>query len=83
MILPEADYIKVMSSVPIVCVDGLVVNSKKNFCWLKGKMNHLKMNFGCLAADYLKNEKLVSGIKRKMMEELGVEVKGYKKPRVF
>ena len=65
MILPEADYIKVMSSVPIVCVDGLVVNSKKEFLLVKRKMNHLKMNFGCLAADYLKMKSLFLESKEK------------------
>ena len=74
MILPEDDYKKILSTVPIVCVDCLVMNEQKEFLLVKRKNQPLKDEYWVPGGRVHKNEKLASSVHRKMRDEIGVEV---------
>jgi colanic acid biosynthesis protein WcaH len=74
MRLPLAEYKKILSSVPIVCIDCLVVNDKGEFLLVKRKNQPLKDEYWVPGGRLHKNERLADAVHRKMREELGVEV---------
>ena len=75
MFLPDEDYKKVLSTVPIVCVDCLVLNEKGEFLLIRRNNQPLKGEYWVPGGRVYKNEKLFSAVYRKMLDEIGVEVK--------
>jgi colanic acid biosynthesis protein WcaH len=74
MKLPFEEYRKVLSSVPIVCVDCVVMNERREILLVKRKNEPLKGEFWVPGGRVHKGEKLVDAVHRKMREELGVDV---------
>jgi colanic acid biosynthesis protein WcaH len=68
------DYRKVLSTMPIVCVDCLVVNDNGDYLLVKRKNEPLKGEYWVPGGRLHKNERLVDAVRRKMREEIGVEV---------
>lgn len=59
---------------PIVCVDGLVVNERGDFLLVKRQNEPFKGEYWVPGGRVCKGERLVDAIHRKMREELGIEV---------
>jgi colanic acid biosynthesis protein WcaH len=74
MMLSEADYRKVMETMPVVCVDCLVQNEAGEFLLVRRGNEPLKGEFWVPGGRLLKNERLEDAVHRKMREELGIEV---------
>lgn len=74
MKLSLEDYRKFLSAMPIVCVDCLVVNEKGEYLLVKRKNEPLKGEYWVPGGRLHKNERLVDAVRRKMQEEIGVEV---------
>ncbi|WP_051360666.1 NUDIX domain-containing protein [Desulfuromonas sp. TF] len=75
MILPEADYKKVMESMPVVCIDCLVQNDQGEFLLVKRNNEPLKNEFWLPGGRLFKHERLHDAVQRKMREELGIDVR--------
>lgn len=75
MMIPNKDYKMILSHMPIVCIDGVVVNENGEYLLVKRKNEPLKGKYWVPGGRLLKNEKLKDAIKRKMNQELGVDVK--------
>ena len=75
MILSDAEYIKVMESMPVVCIDCLVRNRDGKFLLVKRENEPLKGEFWVPGGRLLKGERLEDAVHRKMREELGIEIK--------
>ena len=75
MILNEIDYIKVIETMPIVCVDALIINEKNQYLLVKRTNEPLKDEYWLPGGRLHKNELLEESIKRKVREELGVDGK--------
>ena len=71
MFLKKSIYKQVMESVPIVCVDALIVNEKGEYLLVKRKNNPLKNKFWMIGGRLYKDEHTQKGIKRKIKEEIG------------
>ncbi len=63
-----------MESMPIVCVDALIINEKKEYLLVKRKNEPLKNKFWMVGGRLQKNELIEEGIKRKLKEEVNIEV---------
>lgn len=74
MVLSEADYKKVMESMPVVCIDCLVQNDAGEFLLVKRKNEPLKDEFWVPGGRLMKHERLEDAVHRKMREELGIDV---------
>ncbi len=74
MRLPFEEYRKVLSTMPIVCVDCLVVNAKGEYLLVKRNNEPLKDEYWVPGGRLLKNERLLDAVQRKMREEIGIEV---------
>lgn len=75
MFLSDEDYYKFLSTMPIVCVDCLVRRkSDGKYLLVKRKNEPLKDLYWVPGGRLHKNEKLVDAVKRKMKEEIGVDV---------
>ncbi|MGP0089943.1 MAG: NUDIX domain-containing protein [Xanthobacteraceae bacterium] len=74
MKLPVDEYRKILSSVPIVCVDCVVVNERRQILLVKRANEPLKGEFWVPGGRVHKGERLVAAVHRKMREELGVDV---------
>jgi colanic acid biosynthesis protein WcaH len=75
MILPESDYKKVMESMPVVCIDCLVQNDEGEFLLVKRMNEPLKNEFWVPGGRLFKHERLHDAVRRKMREELGIDVR--------
>jgi colanic acid biosynthesis protein WcaH len=74
MKLAVEEYRKILSTVPIVCVDCLVINDKGEYLLVKRKNEPLKGEYWVPGGRLHKNERLTDAVRRKMREEIGVEV---------
>jgi colanic acid biosynthesis protein WcaH len=72
--LSLVEYKWVMETMPVVCVDGLIVNERRQFLLVRRLNAPLKGEFWLPGGRLHKGEKLRDGIRRKMREELGAEV---------
>ena len=63
-----------MDHIPVVCIDGLIMNDRKEFLLVERKNEPLKGEFWLPGGRLLRGESLDDGIRRKMKEELGTEV---------
>jgi len=75
MILSEAEYKKVMESMPVVCIDCLVRNAEGKFLLVRRENEPLKGEYWVPGGRLLKHERLEAAVHRKMREELGIGVK--------
>ena len=66
-------YRKIMESVPIVCVDAIIINEKREYLLVKRNNDPLKNKFWMVGGRLHKNELLINGIKRKIKEEVGIK----------
>jgi colanic acid biosynthesis protein WcaH len=74
MKLAPDEYRKILSTVPIVCVDCLVINGKGEYLLVKRKNEPLKGEYWVPGGRLHKGERLADAVHRKMREEIGVEV---------
>jgi len=74
MMLSNADYKKVMETMPVICIDCLVQNEAGEFLLVKRQNEPLKGEFWVPGGRLLRNERLEEAVHRKMREELGVDV---------
>lgn len=74
MLLSQEDYIRVMESMPVVCVDCLVRNEKRQFLLVRRLNEPLQGEFWMPGGRLWKNERLHAAVHRKMREEIGVDV---------
>ena len=73
MMLEKNLYKKIMESVPIICVDVIIMNEKNQYLLVKRKNEPLKNKFWMVGGRLNKNELLIEGIKRKLKEEVGIK----------
>ena len=74
MKLSPDDYNQVLSLVPIVCVDCIVVNDRGEYLLVRRANEPFKSEFWIPGGRVYKNERLINAVHRKMREEIGVEV---------
>ncbi|MFH1894736.1 MAG: NUDIX domain-containing protein [Patescibacteria group bacterium] len=70
--IPESLYKKIVSNVPICCVDILLVNKNK-FLLVKRKRDPFKNKWWLVGGRLFFNESFKATTKRKLKEELGIE----------
>ena len=75
MKLRPEEYRKVLEQVPILCVDGIIINQKGQFLLVKRKNEPFRDEWWVPGGRVLKGETLEEAFRRKMKEELGIEVK--------
>lgn len=74
MRVPFAEYRRFLSTMPILCVDCLVVNGRGQFLLVKRKNEPLLGEYWMPGGRVYKGERLVEAVQRKMREEIGVDV---------
>ena len=74
MNLPVDEYRRVLETMPIVCVDGLIVDEQGKFLLVKRENEPLKGEYWFPGGRLLRGEKIEAAIRRKMREELSTEV---------
>ena len=74
MTLPHEEYKKVLSAIPIVCVDCLVVNENEEYLLVKRANPPLKGEYWVPGGRLYKNERILDAVHRKMREEVGIGV---------
>lgn len=72
--IPAKEYQKIIESVPIVCVDAVIINDNNEYLLVKRQNEPLKGEYWVPGGRVLKNESLRDAIKRKMKQELGIEL---------
>jgi colanic acid biosynthesis protein WcaH len=70
--IEEEDYIKIMQTIPVVCVDALIQNKKQEFLLVKRDNEPLKGKFWMPGGRLHKGETSEQGVIRKIKQELGV-----------
>jgi colanic acid biosynthesis protein WcaH len=75
MSLPADEYVKVLGQVPILCVDGILINQRGQVLLVRRRNAPLQGQWWVPGGRVLKGESLEAAFKRKMKEELGIEVK--------
>ncbi|NDG52717.1 MAG: NUDIX domain-containing protein [Flavobacteriia bacterium] len=71
--IEEKNYIKIMQTIPVVCVDAIITNSKGQYLLVKRANEPLKGKFWMPGGRLHKGESSEQGILRKVKEELGVD----------
>src|SRR5205809_1088986 len=74
MLLPSEEYKAVLSIVPIICVDCLVVNENGEYLLVKRANPPLKGEYWVPGGRLYNNERILDAVHRKMREEIGIEV---------
>ena len=74
MHLSSEEYRRVISVMPIVCVDCLVMNERREVLLVRRGNEPLKGEYWLPGGRVHKGERLVDAVHRKMREEIGVEV---------
>jgi ADP-ribose pyrophosphatase YjhB (NUDIX family) len=72
--IPQKEYKKILEKMPICCVDGVVYFKGKVLLVLRNK-EPAKNKWWFPGGRIFKNERLKSAIKRKIKEEIGIDVK--------
>ena len=75
MTLSAAEYQQVLERVPVLCVDGIILNDRGQFLLVKRKNAPMLGEWWVPGGRVLKGETLETAFRRKMREELGVDVK--------
>jgi colanic acid biosynthesis protein WcaH len=73
--IPNKEYKRILMKIPIVCVDGLLVNPKGETLLVKRKNHPLKNIFYLPGGRVIKGEEPIDAFKRKMKEETGFNIK--------
>lgn len=73
MIINKQLYKKIMEKIPVVCVDGLIINEKKEFLLVKRANEPLKNEYWLVGGRLHKNELIHQAMKRKLYQEIGVK----------
>ncbi len=73
-LIPHEDYRKIVDTMPILCMDCIVVHEGK-YLLVKRKNKPLKGEYWLPGGRVFKNETLEQAAIRKMKEEIGVDVK--------
>lgn len=74
MFLAFEEYRRFLSTMPIVCVDCLVVNYRGEFLLVKRENEPLRGEYWLPGGRVRKGERLADAVQRKMREEIGVDV---------
>lgn len=74
MIVPVEEYRRVLSTMPIVCVDCVVVNDKGQYLLVRRDNEPLKGEYWVPGGRLHKGERLAEAVQRKMRQEIGVDV---------
>ena len=74
MKVPRARYKRILGSMPLLCVDGVIRNSRGEVLLVKRNNEPLKNRWWVPGGRVLKGETLERAFRRKMREELGVRV---------
>ncbi|HEV2299797.1 MAG TPA: NUDIX domain-containing protein [Candidatus Acidoferrales bacterium] len=74
MRLPVEEYRRFLSTMPMVCVDCLVINDRGEFLLVKRVNEPLMGEHWVPGGRVYKGERLVDAVHRKMREEIGVDV---------
>ena len=67
-------YNKILINMPIICVDGMLINDKGQVLFLKREVEPAKNEWWFPGGRLLKNEKLEDAIIRKVKEETNLDV---------
>lgn len=73
--IKEEDYIKIMKTIPVVCVDAIIQNENKEFLLVKRLNEPLKGQFWMPGGRLLKGESAKEGVLRKVKQEIGIDCK--------
>lgn len=74
MMLSVDDYIKVMDTMPVVCIDCVVANDRGEYLLVKRDNEPLKGEYWVPGGRLHKGERLEEAVHRKMRQEIGVDV---------
>ena len=72
--MPFQEYRSFLSTMPIVCVDCLVMNDRREFLLVKRRNEPLLGEYWVPGGRVRKGERLAEAVHRKMQEEIGVDV---------
>lgn len=72
--IPEKRYKMILENMPIVCIDSVIVNIKGEYLLVKRNNHPLKGEYWLPGGRLMKNETLRKAVKRKMHQELGIDV---------
>ena len=72
--IPEKKYTEIIENVPILCVDGIIINDEKEYLLVKRLNDPLRGEYWVPGGRVLKHELLKDAIKRKMKQELGIDI---------
>jgi colanic acid biosynthesis protein WcaH len=73
--LSSAEYQQILQRVPVLCVDGIILNNRGQFLLVKRKNAPMLGEWWVPGGRVLKGETLEAAFRRKMREELGVDVR--------
>ena len=79
-IIEEKLYKKIVKSIPIVCVDLILIN-QNNYLLIKRNQNPLKGEWWVPGGRILLNESLKKAVMRKLKEEIGIDLNF--KPEIY
>ena len=74
MHIPEAMYRTILDTMPILCVDCVIVNERGQYLLVKRQNEPLKGEWWVPGGRVYKGEKLGCAIRRKVKEELGIKL---------
>ncbi len=72
--IPKESYKMILDNMPIVCIDSVVVNADGEYLLVKRNNHPLKGEYWLPGGRLMKNETLREAVKRKMKQELGIDV---------
>lgn len=74
MFIDQNLYNQILENIPIICVDGILLNENNFVLFLKRKVEPAKNEWWFPGGRLLKNEKLNDSVIRKFKEEINLEV---------
>ena len=78
MIIPTEHYKKIIEVLPILCVDIIIKNHNGEYLLIKRANEPLKGKWWVIGGRVLKGESLEQAAKRKVKEEVGLEIDNVK-----
>lgn len=76
--IPKKEYSKIIEVLPILCVDVIIQNPAREFLLIKRANEPLKGQWWVIGGRVLKGETLKEAAKRKVKEEVGLEIEIFK-----
>ncbi len=74
-LIPEETYRSIVDTMPILCVDAIIRNDRQEVLLVKRTNEPLKDEWWVPGGRVYKGESLENAIKRKIKEELGIDIK--------